>query len=102
MKQRYYRYMNDIHPSDALTSRIEAEMCRELRRKRKKGPHPLALSLSPPHWSLLPLGSKSCIRALMWSARRTYPHRRLQNRLQRPQPLPASPMRQRTPDWSWR
>lgn len=43
MKQRYYRYMNDIHPSDVLTSRIETEMCRELRRKHRNRPTPARL-----------------------------------------------------------
>lgn len=43
MKQRYRQYMNAIHPSDALPSRIEAEMCRELRHKRRKGSTPARL-----------------------------------------------------------
>lgn len=40
MRQRYYRYMNDVRPSDALMSRIETEMRRELRQKRRKNPVP--------------------------------------------------------------
>lgn len=44
MRQRYCRYMNDIRPSDALMSRIETQMCRELRQKRRRNPVPTRLT----------------------------------------------------------
>lgn len=56
MRQRYRQYMNEIVPSDALMSRIEAQMRRELRRNRRKNPVPARLTAFAAAAAALALG----------------------------------------------
>lgn len=56
MRQRYRQYMNEIHPSAALMSRIETQMRRELRGKHRKNSVPVRLSAFAAAAAALALG----------------------------------------------